>query len=244
MAGPLSGYLSDRHGARLLSSVGIFLFASSFLGFLLLPTDFSYPAFAAFALLNGIGSGMFSAPNTTAVMNAVPANQRGSAAGIQSAFMNSGMVLSIGIFFSLMIVGLTNTLPSALSKGLHAHGVNVAQSHAIASMPAVGSLFSAFLGFNPLKSLLASQAHAHVSTTQWALLTGKKFFPHLITAPFHHGLGIVFGAAIGLSVVGGVFSLLRGQRFVNEQHSLSEHVGELAAVSGAVPGEPALDIEG
>ena len=151
ISGPLSGYLSDRHGARVISTVGLLIFAGSFAGLLLMPTDFSYWIFAVLVFLNGVGSGMFSAPNQTAVMNSVPPDERGGAAGIQAAFMNSGMVLSIGVFFSLMIVGLTNSLPSSMYKGLTAHGVGAAQATTIAHLPAVGSLFSIVPRLQPIE---------------------------------------------------------------------------------------------
>jgi MFS family permease len=243
LAGPISGYLSDRHGARILSTTGLSVFALSFVGLLFIPTNFAYWIFALLVFLNGVGGGMFSAPNAAAVMNSVPADQRGGAAGIQAAFMNTGMVLSIGIFFSLMIIGLTSTLPKAMFKGLSAHGVAATQAHTVANLPAVGSLFSSFLGFNPLKSLLKSQTLAHVSHLQWTTLTGKHFFPSLIESPFHHGLIIVFSAAIAMSVVGALFSALRGDKFVHGQESLAAHAGELAESSGAVPGEIAIEAE-
>ena len=243
LAGPISGWLSDRHGARLLSTTGLSIFALSFVGLLVVPTNFSYSVFAILIFVNGVGGGMFSAPNSAAIMNSVPANERGGAAGIQAAFMNTGMVLSIGIFFSLMIVGLTSTLPKAMVKGLTSHGVAAAQAHTVASMPAVGSLFSSFLGFNPLKSLLGTQAAANVTSAQWTTLTGKKFFPNLIESPFHHGLIIVFAMAIALAVVGAVFSALRGKRYIFPQESLAKHGGDLAESSGAVPGEIAYDAE-
>jgi MFS family permease len=243
IAGPISGYLSDRHGARILSTTGLSVFALSFVGLLLVPTNFSYWIFAVLIFINGVGGGMFSAPNSAAIMNSVPANERGGAAGIQAAFMNTGMVLSIGIFFSLMIVGLTSTLPKAMFKGLTSHGVSLAQAHTVANLPAVGSLFSSFLGFNPLKSLLGSRALTHVSNAQWLKLTGKKFFPDLIQSPFHHGLIIVFVVAILLSVVGALFSALRGERFISQQESMAKHAGDLAESSGAVPGEIAYESE-
>lgn len=243
IAGPLSGYLSDRHGARILSTSGLVLFGGSFVGLLLVPTNFHYIWFAILVFLNGVGGGMFSAPNTTAIMNSVPADQRGGAAGIQAAFMNSGMVLSMGVFFSLMIVGLTNTLPKALFDGLSAHGVAAGQAHQIASIPAVGSLFSSFLGYNPLQSLLGSQAATHVTNSQWATLTGKHFFPSLIQSPFHHGLVIVFTLAIAMSLVGALFSAFRGTRYIHEEHTMREHVGDMTLSGGAVPGEPAMESE-
>jgi MFS family permease len=243
LAGPLSGYLSDRHGARILSTSGLLLFGASFIGLLLVPTNFSYWVFAIMVFLNGVGGGMFSAPNAAAIMNSVPAEERGGAAGIQAAFLNTGFVLSIGVFFSLMIVGLTNTLPKAMFKGLSAHGVGAVQAHSIANLPPVGSLFSAFLGKNPLKNLLGSQATSHVNHANWLVLTGKHFFPDLIESSFHHGLVIVFGAAVAMSVVGALASALRGERYVHEDQSMLEHLGDAAATSSAVPGEIALESE-
>jgi MFS family permease len=243
LAGPISGFLSDRHGARILSTAGLSVFALSFVGLLFVPTNFSYWIFALLVFANGVGGGMFSAPNSAAVMNSVPADQRGGAAGIQAAFMNTGMVLSIGVFFSLMIIGLTNTLPKSMLKGLTTHGVAAAQAHTVANMPAVGSLFSSFLGFNPLKSLLVSPSLSHVSLAQWTILTGKHFFPSLLASPFHHGLIIVFSVAIFISVLGALFSALRGKRYIHQPLSAPELVGELAESSSGVPGEIALDSE-
>jgi MFS family permease len=243
LAGPLSGFLSDRHGARILSTTGLCIFALSFVGLLLVPTNFSYWIFAILVFSNGVGGGMFAAPNAAAVMNSVPPDQRGGAAGIQAAFMNTGMVLSIGVFFSLMIVGLTNTLPSSMYKGLTAHGIAATQAHTVANMPAVGSLFSSFLGFNPLKSLLGSQSLSHVTHLQWTTLTGKHFFPSLIQAPFHHGLIIVFSLAIFISLLGALFSALRGKRYIHQSTTAGELIEEMAEVSGGVPGEMAFDTE-
>ena len=243
LAGPVSGYLSDRHGARILSTSGLVVFGLSFVGLLLIPTDFHYWVFAGFVTLNGLGGGMFSAPNITAIMNSVPADQRGSAAGIQAAFMNTGMVLSIGVFFSLMIVGLTNTLPNAMLKGLRSNGVGITQAHAIANLPVVGSLFSSFLGINPLKSLLRSPRAAHVTSAQWTKLTGKHFFPSLIQSSFHHGLLIVFTLAIAMSVIGAVFSSLRGRRFVHQEQTVVQHLVDASLTSNSVPGEIALEVD-
>jgi len=215
VAGPVSGWISDRHGARLLSTAGMLIFGVSFIGLLLVPTNFHYVWFALLVLLNGIGGGMFSAPNATAVMNSVPPENRGSAAGIQAAFMNSGMVLSIGVFFSLMIVGLSNSLPQSMYAGLTTNGVSPMQAHQIANLPVVGSLFASFLGYNPLQSLLGSQSASHVTHAQWVTLTGKHFFPNLISQPFHNGLVIVFTMALVMVAFGAIFSALRGTRYVH-----------------------------
>ena len=214
VAGPLSGYLSDRWGARLFASGGLLLMAVTFGGLLLLPTNFSYVDFAALIALNGIGNGLYSAPNTTAIMNSVPANQRGGASGMRSMFQNSATVLSIGVFFSLMIVGLASTLPHTLSQGLVSHGVPAGQADQIASLPPVATLFAAFLGYNPIANLLGQHTLSQLSATNASTLTGKEFFPNLISGPFHHGLVIVFTLAIAMAVVGAIASLFRGERYI------------------------------
>ena len=200
IAGPLSGALSDRFGARAFSTGGLLIVALSFLGLLLLPTNFNYWAFAGLLVLNGIGSGLFSAPNTTAIMNSVPANARGSASGMRATFLNAGTSLSIGVFFSLMIAGLATTLPT-LRNGLLAHHVPDSVATSVANQPPVGSLFAAFLGYNPIQTLVGQDPSTLPACDQ-ATLTGKSFFPHLISQPFHHGLVIVFSVAIAMSVVG------------------------------------------
>ncbi len=155
IAGPVSGYLSDRLGARAFSSAGLLVFGASFVGLMLLPVDFAYWAFALLIAANGVGSGMFAAPNTSAIMSSVPAHQRGVASGMRSTFQFSGNLLSIGVSFSLMIVGLARNLPSALSHGLQQQGVPETVARQIAALPPVSSLFAAFLGVNPLRYLLA-----------------------------------------------------------------------------------------
>ena len=156
-AGPLAGRLSDRHGARILSTAGLLLVAATFLGLLLLPIDFTYWQFAVLIALNGAGSGLFAAPNTASVMSSVPASERGAAAGMGSTFMTAGTVLSIGVFFSLLIAGLARSLPSTLGSGLQAAGVPADAAQQAAGLPPVGSVFAAFLGFNPVQALLGPQ---------------------------------------------------------------------------------------
>ena len=248
IAGPLSGFLSDRHGARALSTTGLLVFGASFVALLLLPVDFNYWAFAALIFLNGIGGGMFSAPNQTAIMNAVPASQRGGAAGIQAALMNSGMVLSMGLFFSMMIVGLANNLPGNVFSALTAHGVNPVEAKAIGALPPVAILFSSFLGYNPMGSLLGSPAASHLTSVQWATLTSKQFFPQMIQAPFHDGLGLVFAIAAGMALLAALASGLRGKHVHHSTdlpvaEHVRDHVQELATVSGGVPGEIAIEDE-
>jgi MFS family permease len=218
IAGPVSGFLSDKYGAKILSTLGIIIFGGSFLGMLLLPTNFSYLYFGGLLILNGVGGGLFTAPNSTAIMNSVPPEARGGAAGIQAAFLNSGMVLSMGLFFSLMIIGLSHSLPGTLHSGLTAHGVSGKLATSIAALPPVATLFSSFLGYNPLGTLLQSQVHAGVTAAQWKTLTGKQFFPNLITSPFHHGLTVVFISAFLMCALGAVISWARGGRYIHHEH--------------------------
>ncbi len=218
-SGPLSGWLSDKHGARAFASGGLLLSAAAFGGLLMLPTDFRYAFFAILIFLAGAGMGLFSAPNAAAIMNSVPARQRGAASGMLATFQNSGFVLSIGIFFSLMIAGLASTLPKTLTSGLTAQGVPHAVAVQVGSLPPVGSLFAAFLGENPVKLLLGpSGVLAHLPARNAAVLTGREFFPQLISQPFHHGLVIVFSTAMALLVIAAGASLMRGGRYVHEEH--------------------------
>ena len=215
ISGPVAGTLSDRWGARALATTGLVLTAATFVALLLIPVDFSYPVFALITFLNGIGSGMFGAPNRATIMNSVPANQRGSASGMAGTVLNAGSSLSIGIFFSLMVAGLASSLPQALTSGLTAHHIPAAAAERIANVPPVGSLFAAFLGYNPIETLLGpTGVLARLPHLDSAALTGKQFFPHLIAGPFHDGLVIVFLAAAIMSLVGAVASFVGGKRFV------------------------------
>lgn len=216
IAGPLSGYFSDRYGARTFATAGMVVSGATFIGLLLLPIDFTYPAFAALIFANGIGVGMFSAPNTSAIMSSVPADRRGVASGMRSTVQNAGATLSIGVFFSLMIAGLAGNLPQTLTAGLRQQGVPAGIASQIGALPPVSSLFAAFLGVNPVQHLLApSGILATLSAAQRATLTGREFFPRLISGPFHSGLLVVFSAATLLTALGAVASLLRGERFIS-----------------------------
>jgi MFS family permease len=214
VSGPTSGILSDRFGSRGIATAGMVVFGGSFIGLMLLPVSFSYWAFALLIAVNGIGSGMFAAPNSSSIMGSVPARHRGAASGMRSTFQNSGTALSIGVFFSLMIAGLAASLPKTLTGGLEQHGVPAAVAHQIGSLPPVSSLFAAVLGVNPVQHLLAT---GHVLSTLPAasqqILVGREFFPRLISAPFHQGLVVVFVTAAALAAVAALASLLRGGRY-------------------------------
>jgi MFS family permease len=213
ISGPVAGTLSDRFGARGMATAGMVVFGGSFIGLMTLPVIFPYWAFALLIAANGIGSGMFAAPNTSSIMSSVPAKYRGVASGMRSTFQNSGTALSIGVFFAIMIGQLAGTLPAALSQGLHHEGVPSHIAHHVGDLPPVASLFAAVLGVNPLQHLLAA---SHVLTTLPAAarqtIIGRGFFPHLISGPFHHGLDVVFAVSALLAALAGLASLLRGKR--------------------------------
>jgi MFS family permease len=213
LAGPTSGYLSDHFGARPFATGGMLLAAMSFLLLILLPVNFSYVWFALILVLNGIGMGLFSSPNSAGVMNALPPAQRGAGAGMLATFMNSASVLSIGVFFTLMIVGLSAGLPHALDTGLLAHGVPAADAARVSHLPPVATLFASFLGYNPMSTLLGAHVLHALPAGQAHALTGRSFFPHLISGPFHTALVYAFVFAIVACVIAAVASLLRGGKF-------------------------------
>jgi MFS family permease len=216
LAGPLSGTLSDRFGSRPFAVGGLVLMAMTFVALTLIPVDFDYRVFAVLIFLNGLGGGMFTAPNTAAIMSSVPAAERGAASGIRATFTNAGMSLSIGIFFSLMIAGLAQSLPGTLSAGLQQQGVPATVAHNVANLPPVESLFAAFLGYNPIAELLGSSGVLQQPGVNAAVLTGKQFFPQLISGPFHNGLVVVFTAAAVMMVIGAAASWVNPGRTVDD----------------------------
>jgi MFS family permease len=213
IAGPASGWLSDHFGARPFATGGMVIAAISFLLLIVLPVDFAYPWFALVLLLNGIGMGLFASPNSAGVMNALPPTQRGAGAGMLATFMNSASVLSIGVFFTLMIVGLAASLPHTLQSGLVAHGVPAADAARVSHLPPVATLFASFLGYNPMATLLGPHVLHGLPAGQSQVLTGRSFFPHLISPPFHTALVYAFVFAIAACLVAAVASLLRGGKY-------------------------------
>ena len=212
VSGPTSGILSDRFGSRGIASAGMAVFASSFIALMLLPVNFPYWAFALFIALNGIASGMFAAPNSSSIMGSVPARDRGAASGMRSTFQNSGTAVSIGVVFTLMIAGLSSSLPGTLLRGLVKVGVPGSVAHQVATLPPVSSLFASVLGVNPIQHLLTpSGVLSRLPAASQAALTGRTFFPSLLSGPFHHGLIVVFSVSAVLSVLAGLASLLRGK---------------------------------
>jgi len=213
VAGPISGILSDRFGSRGIATGGTAVFAASFVGLIVLPVNFPYWAFALLIALNGVGSGMFASPNSSSIMGSVPAEDRGSASGMRSTFQNSGTAVSIGVVFTLMIAGLSSSLPGTLTNGLTKLGVPQGVAHQVATLPPVSSLFASVLGVNPIQHLLApTGVLAKLPAASRQALTGREFFPGLLSGPFHSGLIVVFGVSAVLSVLAGLASLLRGKR--------------------------------
>ncbi|MGH8988199.1 MAG: cytidylate kinase family protein, partial [Acidimicrobiales bacterium] len=215
-------------GARPFATGGMLAAAITFALLMLLPVDFSFGWFALLLLANGLAMGLFAAPNTAGIMNSVPPNRRGVASGMRSTFQNAGMTLSIGLFFTIMVVGLSSTLPAALMHGLTTHGVPASAASKVAGLPPVSVLFAAFLGYNPMRALLGPTL-GKLSSAHRAVLTGHSFFSNMISRPFHHGLTIVFTFALVMCLVAAAASWLRGK-----------HATAAARVAGLPAGSPAL----
>jgi MFS family permease len=216
IAGPVSGFLSDRLGAQYFSTGGMIGGAASLLLLMLLPIDFSYWTFAAILLFYGLSTGAFAAPNRAAVMNSLPARDRGAGGGMNSTFQNSAQVLSIGTFFTLMIVGLSSTLSTTLTLGLIQHGVPAAAARQIGALPPASILFAAFLGLNPLQTLLGPSLLNDLSAADRQELIGHSFFPRLISGPFHAGLAEAFIFAAVMCLVAAAASWSRGSRYIHD----------------------------
>jgi MFS family permease len=241
VAGPTSGILSDRFGARPFATGGMVLAALTFGLLEVVPVNFSYVYFALLLLLMGLAMGVFSAPNLAGIMNSLPPEQRGAGAGMLNTFQNSAQVLSIGVFFTLIILGLAGTLPHALYTGLTAQGVAPAAARTAAALPPVASLFAAFLGYNPIRTLLGPSL-AGLPHGKVAYLTGRSFFPHLIAAPFASGLAEAFTFAVVACLVAAAASWLRGGIY---HHSPAGAPRDTPAVepAGAVAGpRPGLEV--
>jgi MFS family permease len=237
IAGPVSGFLSDRYGARPFATGGMILGAVSFALLMLLPVNFPYWAFAFIILLQGIGTGLFASPNSAAIMNSVPPGERGQASGMRATTMNAGMVLSIGVFFSLMIIGLASTLPHAMASRLEQQNVSAPVARQVAGAPPVASLFAAFLGYNPMQNLMPAQTLQTLPQHNQDVILGKDFFPNLISGPFMHGLRIAFSFSFALFLLAAIASWLRGGRYVYKEQDDDEirrdETDALEAAAGA-----------
>jgi len=245
VTGPLAGTLSDRYGARAFATGGLFVSGASFLLLELLPINFSYIWFALLIFMFAVGMGLFFSPNQAAVMNSLPPDQRGAGAGMLNTFQNSATVLSMGLFFTIVTLGLASRLPSALYKGLVAAGVGPAAARTVAAEPPIGSLFSAFLGYNPVKELLGpTGALNKLSPSQLAYVTGRSFFPKLIEEPFATGLHLAFSFAAGATAIAIIFSAVRGRRYVHVTEPLLDELADGAAEMGGLAGLDAVAVNG
>jgi len=237
ISGPLAGKLADRYGPRPFATAGLIGSGLALLGLQALPMNFPYPLFALLLLLVGLSLGLFAAPNTSAVMNSLPANQRGAGGGMLNTFQNSASVLSIGFFFTIITLGLATALPHALYGGLTAQGVPAPAAQSISHLSPIGSLFAAFLGINPIHQLLGTHLLTHPGV-HGAYLTGRSFFPNLIAGPFGKGLRLAFSLAAVLCFIGAVFSWMRGSGQSEVHHSFLEDAEEgLAEVADVAMSE-------
>ncbi len=225
VAGPLCGWLSDKYGARPFTVGGMAGATISFFLLQFLPANFSYPVFGLLLFLNGISMGMFAAPNRASIMNALPAEHRGVGSGMNSTFQNSGQVLSIGIFFTLMIIGLSRTLPHALYVGLTHEGVSSSVAHHVASLPPVSTLFASFLGYNPMAHLLGAHVLGSLPASARTTILGRKFFPQIIEKAFVSGLHPALDFAAILCAFAAITSWLRGTSGAKASSALVVDVG-------------------
>jgi MFS family permease len=239
IVGPLAGWLSDRHGARLFATTGLIVSGIAFLLLETLPIDFSYIWFALLIFLFAVGMGLFFSPNQASVMNSLPPDQRGAGAGMLNTFQNSATVLSMGLFFTIVTLGLASRLPSQLYRGLVGQGVNPAAAHLVANEPPIGSLFSAFLGYNPIKELLGpTGALKQLPASKVTYITGRSFFPHLIEQPFAGGLHLAFTFAALATLIAIIASALRGKRYVHGGTLVVEAEAPVDAVAGEMVAYP------
>ncbi|MGA2977124.1 MAG: MFS transporter [Spirochaetia bacterium] len=222
LAGPLCGHLSDRYGARFFSTTGMLIVAACFSGMIFMPINFAYPVMAVILLLTGVGMGMFAAPNTTAIMNSVPPEHRGASSGLRATFQNTANTVSVSLIFTVVTVGLAAHLPKALFQGLTEAGIPAAAAQHVANMPPTGAMFAAFLGYNPMATLLPEQVIKALPSARQALILGKQYFPNLISGPFKSGLAIAFSISAVLSVIAALASLMRGKRVIYGDHRQQE----------------------
>jgi len=216
--GPLSGWLSDKYGSRWFATSGMFLIALSFLMLAMLPYNFDYPIFAIALLIMGLGNGMFGAPNIAAIMNSVPPEDRGVASGMRSMLQNSGMVISMALFFTIVIISLTRLFPPELAISLADTGApNLIVPMSV--IPPTGALFAAFLGYNPVQAILITLPHsvvASISPATIKILTGTTWFPTTLARAFMPSLRISFYIGAIISLVAAVLSFMRGPKYVHE----------------------------
>ncbi len=221
LMGPISGFLSDKFGARRFSTTGMLVQCIGFIGLTFLPADFPYPVFAVLIFLLGCGSGLFASPNTSSVMSSVPPERRGVSSGMRATFQNSAMLVSIGLFFSIVTAGLASALPKTFYNGLVRYGVPSSVATQIAHLPPTAALFGAFLGYNPVAQLLPPSVLQHLTAANQEKLLGKEFFPNLISGPFMVGMHAVFYLSAVLCIIAAITSFLRGKQIIYGQDGVA-----------------------
>jgi MFS family permease len=238
--GPLSGYLSDKHGARFFSTMGMVITAATFMALSLLPYDFDYIPFAAILFIMGLGGGMFGSPNIASIMNSVPPEHRGAASGMRATLQNSGQTVSLAIFFTVIITGLSRSLPNALSTALTTPPTQVPQQAvaSLSSIPPTSALFAAFIGANPMGSILSTLSSNYPSVygliphSTIITLEGQTFFPNAIAPAFMSALQLSFYIGAALSLAAAVASMLRGQRYIHEVEQVIQTTQKLEDTAG------------
>jgi MFS family permease len=233
VAGPISGRLSDRYGARIFATTGMLVTAAMYAIMMTFPANFSYLPFATVMFVAGVGGGLFASPNTASIMNSVPARYRGAASGMRVTFAQTGLPLSMGLFFTLLVFGLNNKVPAAMFSGLVAHGVPAAAATQLAHLPPLGYIFAAFLGYNPLKSLLGPAVLNHLAPGQAAAITGRAFFPRLIGPPFKDALTLILTFAVIMCVIAAIASALRGETYIHVDEESIAQKAHLRRAHGA-----------
>jgi MFS family permease len=235
--GVAGGWLSDRVGARRLTTIGMLVLAAGFMLLTTFAADFAYPSLAVVLFMVGGAFGAFSAPNTASVMNSLPRQFRGVGSGMRATFQNAATPLSLGVFFTIMVVGLSNSLPTAIHDGLASGGVPEKVAVGVSHLPPTAALFAALLGYNPMQSLIPPEVLSQMPQAAQDHLLSTSFFPSVISSPFMDALRIVFLFSAVLSLLAALFSVLRGKSFVYDDNiSISLNV---TADAGAV--NPALE---
>lgn len=220
IAGPISGWLSDKHGARLLATAGMFLTGLTFIAFAFFQTDFAYLSFGIVLFIMGIGNGLFASPNTASIMNSVPQEHRGAASGMRATIQNSAQTISLAIFFTVIILSLNSSLPGALASAVTSAGASSQLAQVFSATPATGALFGAFLGYNPIQTILNTLPPTIVNAIPKAAiqqLTGSEFFPHAISSPFMSALREAFVIGAIMCFIAAIFSALRGKKYIHDQ---------------------------
>lgn len=227
--GPISGYLSDKYGARAFSTLGMLITAATFFALATLNYNFDYLTFALIISFMGVGGGMFAAPNTSSIMNSVPPEHRGVASGMRATLQNVGQTISTGIFFSILIASLSSSLPIAISNALNSIGASQLAPF-VESIPPTGALFSVFLGYNPMSSILSQISSspqgsiilANIGNDTVQKMLAPTFFANAIAPAVMSAMGITFIIGGILSIGAAIASVLRGKKYIYEEEIKKE----------------------